>query len=77
MSAVFAYFYYLFYFALNVYIYIYIFFLSAYAQSTSLKIAIIFLYPVSRGGQTFLPEGHMGHPVGLQRARIKKNKFTR
>ena len=24
------------------------------------------------GGQTFLPEGHMGHPVGLQRAALKK-----
>ena len=26
----------------------------------------------SRGGQTFLPEGHMGHPIGLQRAALKK-----
>ena len=26
----------------------------------------------SRGGQTFLPGGHMRHPVGLQRAALKK-----
>ena len=26
----------------------------------------------ARGGQTFFPEGHMGHPVSIHRAALKK-----